>query len=277
MPKTKIEWATETWNPVTGCTKISDGCKNCYAETMHKRLNAMGQAKYKQPFNEVVCHEEELQRRFPGKDKHIFVCSMSDLLHKEVPDEFINKVLAKIMITPQHQFLILTKRSERLRDFGKDSINSILKHNGEWPCWVGVTVEERDRKYRIQKLKDSFPALVKFISFEPLLSGMGKLNLSGIDWVIVGGESGPHARTLDPDWIRNIRDQCIQQNTPFFFKQWGEYEYREVPHLYKLIISSNKVGKKKAGRMLDGRTWDEYPVKNISTTYFKEFNNIEAV
>lgn len=229
----KIEWTEATWNPVTGCTKLSSGCKNCYAELMTKRLKAMGQSKYANGF-QVTIHENELQRPLSWKKPHmVFVNSMSDLFHAEVPDEFIVNVVETMMDASIHTFQILTKRSERLI-----AMDRVI----DWPdnVWAGVTVEESRYIERIEHLR-GIKAKIKFLSFEPLLGPFPDLDLAGIDWVIVGGESGPKARPIEEDWVLSIRDCCIAANVPFFFKQWGGRN------------------KKKSGRLLQGRTWDEMP------------------
>jgi protein gp37 len=229
-----IEWTDTTWNPVTGCTKISVGCKNCYAERMTNRLQAMGQAHYLHGFK-VRTHETALSLPLKWKKpRSIFVNSMSDLFHDEVPDSFISKVFNIMKDRPQHIFQVLTKRSKNLLK---------LSRNLLWPqnVWMGVTVENSDYLGRIDDLRDT-PAKIKFLSLEPLLGPIPKLDLTNIDWVIVGGESGPRARPMSPEWVSDIRDQCIDAEVPFFFKQWGG------------------VNKKKAGRILDGRVWDQMPV-----------------
>ncbi len=234
MNKSKIEWTESTWNPVTGCTKISAGCLNCYAERMARRLKAMGQPNYRNGFN-VTCHQHVLDMPLRWKKPQmVFVNSMSDLFHKDVPDDFILDIFATMWQAPQHQYQILTKRAERLAQ---------LSPGLAWldNVWMGVTVESADYKSRIDRLRYT-GAHVKFLSFEPLLGDLGELDLDGIDWVIVGGESGPGARTMEIDWVRSVREQCLARGVPFFFKQWGG------------------VNKKKAGRMLDGETWDQMPV-----------------
>jgi protein gp37 len=228
-----IEWTEATWNPVTGCTKASPGCKHCYAERMAKRLKAMGVANYKNGF-EVTPHDHCLQLPLGWKKpKTIFVNSMSDLFHSRVPTAFIERVFAVMAKAHWHNFQVLTKRSGRLHQ---------LKNKLHWASniWMGVSVENADYTHRIDHLRD-VEAAVRFISFEPLLGPISTLNLSGIDWAIVGGESGPGARPMPYAWVTQIRDQCVASDTPFFFKQWGG------------------VRKKLAGRELDGRTWDEMP------------------
>ena len=233
MRKTKIEWTESTWNPVTGCTKISDGCLNCYAERMAKRLKAMGQPNYKNGF-EVAIHHNSLELPLQWKKTQmIFVNSMSDLFHKKVTVTYIKKVFGVMNLAQWHTFQVLTKRADRLLQ-----LNSKL--NWSKNIWMGVSVENKDCLNRIDDLRLT-NAKTKFISFEPLLGPLPKVNLKGIDWVIIGGESGPGARYMNPKWVTNLRDQCLKQKVPFFFKQWGG------------------VNKKKTGRLLNGRTWDEMP------------------
>ena len=233
MSYSKIEWTESTWNPVTGCTKISAGCEHCYAERMAKRLKAMGQPNYQNGF-EVTLHEHVLEYPLKWKKpRTIFVNSMSDLFHEKVPTYFIKDIFNIMEEAYWHNFQVLTKRSNRLKDMA-----SLLK----WPknIWIGVTVENNKTKSRIEDLK-TVPAFIKFLSLEPLLEPLGSLNLNNIDWVIVGGESGPSARPMEKSWVRNIKNQCKASDIPFFFKQWGG------------------VNKKKSGRVLDGETWDELP------------------
>jgi len=233
MNKSRIEWTEFTWNPATGCSKISLGCKNCYAERLAKRLKAMGQENYRNGFN-VAYHPHALNIPLRiKKQKAIFVNSMSDLFHDDIPLSFIKKVFETMNKAYWHNFQILTKRAERLLE---------LANKLPWAdnIWMGVTVEAYSYKHRIDLLEE-VPAHIRFLSIEPLLSSLGRLNLNKIDWVIVGGESGPKARPMEEHWVREVRDQCIKQETPFFFKQWGG------------------VQKKKNGRLLDGITWDEMP------------------
>jgi protein gp37 len=228
-----IEWTEATWNPVTGCSKISAGCKFCYAERMARRLKAMGQPNYRNGFS-LTLHEHMIELPLSWKKPQtIFVNSMSDLFHKDVPLEFIERVFDVMGRAHWHRFQVLTKRAERL-----SSMSSILPwaHN----IWMGVSIENRDVVGRINYLRRT-GAHIKFLSIEPLLGPLPSLDLSGIDWVIVGGESGPHARRIDPEWVADIRDQCQRVSVPFFFKQWGG------------------TNKKRSGRLLDGRTWDEMP------------------
>lgn len=233
MSKTKIEWTDSTWNPVTGCSKISDGCKHCYAERLAKRLRAMGNPNYSNGF-ELTTHENALDIPLKWKKpQNIFVCSMSDLFHRNVPDEFIVKIFETMNKAYWHRFQILTKRSDRLV-----ALSSELSWSDN--IWAGVTVENDDYRRRIDDLRN-VPAQVKFISFEPLIGPIDSVDLVNIDWVIVGGESGPGHRPIMEEWILNIKDECIKQAVPFFFKQWGG------------------INKKKTGRLLEGRTWDGYP------------------
>jgi len=232
----KIEWTQTTWNPVTGCTKVSSGCKNCYAERLAKRLKAMGQPNYRNGFT-VTTHEHMLNIPYKWKKPRlVFVNSMSDLFHEDVPFEFIQKVFGVMSHADHHIFQVLTKRSERLLETYSEL---------PWPnnIWMGVTVEDESNVHRITHLKDT-PAKIKFLSFEPLLEQIQSLDLYGIDWVIVGGESGPQSRTMLEEWVEGIHRNCIAKDIPFFFKQWGG------------------VNKKKNGRLFDGRTWDEMPTIN---------------
>jgi protein gp37 len=235
-----IEWTEMTWNPVTGCRKVSQGCKHCYAERMAKRLHAMGSDRYRNGFAPTL-HEDliDLPKRWK-KPRVIFVNSMSDLFQEEVPDDFIRSVFGTMRDCPQHTFQILTKRSERLRDFG-----SSLK----WPnnVWMGVSVESDQVIDRIRHLA-TVPAKVRFLSCEPLIGPLTRLPLKGIHWVIVGGESGPGARHMKPDWVESIHEQCSRAGVAFFFKQWGG------------------VRKDMTGRELHGRTYDEMPLLSIMPT-----------
>lgn len=236
----KIEWTQCTWNPVTGCTKISPGCLNCYAERMARRLRAMGQPNYRNGFRVTLHpHMLELPLRW-RQSRTVFVNSMSDLFHENVPLEFIQRVFDIMRQAPQHRFQVLTKRSDRLAELATEL---------PWAenIWMGVTVESSDYLGRIDDLRDT-DAAIKFISFEPLLGPIPEFNIEGIDWVIVGGESGPGARPMDREWVVDMRDQCLATNVPFFFKQWGG------------------VNKKKNGRSLDNQTWDEIPEEAQYTT-----------
>lgn len=215
MKTTKIEWTDKTWNPITGCTKKSAGCAHCYAEVMAQRLKAMRLEKYRNGF-ELTLHEDNLEEPFTWKKAHnIFVCSMSDLFHENVPFEFIDRIMDTIKRTPQHRYQILTKRSERMKGYFQ---TREVPQN----VWLGVTVECKSSKGRIDHLRD-LDATVKFLSCEPLIEDLGKLNLGGIDWIIVGGESGPKARPMQLDWVINIKQQVEQQGSAFFFKQWGTW------------------------------------------------------
>ncbi len=237
--KSSIEWTESTWNPVAGCTKISAGCQHCYAERMARRLRNAGMPKYENGFR-LTLHPENLQEPLSWRrPQRIFVCSMGDLFHQEVPVEFIQQVFAVMREASWHQFQVLTKRAERLAE-----LDPVLS----WPAnvWMGVTVESQDYLYRVDHLRDTH-AGTKFLSLEPLLGPMPALDLRNtpeahkIGWVIVGGESGPGARPLAEEWVLDIRNQCTAAGAPFFFKQWGG------------------VIRKKNGRLLDGRTWDEMP------------------
>lgn len=230
---TSIEWTDSTWNPVTGCTKVGPGCEHCYAERMAKRLKAMGQIKYANGFTPTI-HEQALSEPLQWKTSQmIFVCSMGDLFHSDVPLEFILRVFEVMRQASWHRFQVLTKRSKRLLK---------LSENIDWPTnvWMGVSIENEDYLFRAEELRQS-DAVRKFISFEPLLGPLLKLNLEKIDWVIVGGESGPGARLMREEWVVSIKDQCLAANIPFFFKQWGG------------------VRRKDKGRELEGRTWDQFP------------------
>jgi protein gp37 len=234
MTKSKIEWTESTWNPVTGCDKISPGCKHCYAERMANRLYEIGQKKYRNAF-ELTLHppvlEEPLRWRKP---QTIFVNSMSDLFHKDVPFEFISSVFQIMNMASWHRFQVLTKRADRLEE---------LSSSLPWASniWMGVSIETSKYRYRIDHLRKT-AATIKFLSLEPLLGPLQNLALEGIDWVIVGGESGPGARSMKKEWVIDIRDQCLSAEVPFFFKQWGG------------------VNKKKAGRMLEDEKWDQMPI-----------------
>jgi len=228
-----IEWTESTWNPLTGCTKVSTGCKHCYAERMARRLQAMGQPNYVHGFK-LTLHEHALEAPLSWKKPQVvFVNSMSDLFHRDVPTEFIQQVFSVMRRASWHTFQVLTKRSERLAE---------LSSQIDWPdnVWMGVSVETQDYAFRIDHLRQT-GARTRFLSLEPLLGPLPRLDLRGINWVIVGGESGPGARPLHEEWVLGIRDQCQIARVPFFFKQWGG------------------VRKKRAGRLLEGRTWDAMP------------------
>ena len=233
MAQSAIEWTDATWNPVTGCTKISPGCKNCYAERMALRLQAMGQPNYASGF-QVSLHEQMLERPLGWKrPRLIFVNSMSDLFHRDVPLDFVQRVFSVMKQASWHRFQVLTKRSARLQE-----VDSQLLWSPN--VWMGVSVETAAYQFRIDHLRQT-SAQIKFLSLEPLLGPLPDLNLSGIDWVIVGGESGPHARPMKKGWVVEIREQCLASGVPFFFKQWGG------------------TNKKRAGRLLEGRTWEQMP------------------
>lgn len=231
--RTNIEWTEMTWNPVTGCTKISPGCKHCYAETLSRRLRAMGAERYNNGF-QVTLHQDLIELPLKWKrPRVVFVNSMSDLFQEEVPIAFIQQIFETMRKCPQHQFQVLTKRAERLAEVATEL---------EWSnnVWMGVSVESQDYAFRSRLLR-SVPASVRFLSVEPLLSRIDRLPLTGIHWVIVGGESGPGARPMKPVWVESIYRQCRKKNVPFFFKQWGG------------------VQKHRTGRELFGRTFDEMP------------------
>ena len=233
--RSAIEWTESTWNPVTGCTKISPGCQNCYAERMARRLQAMGQANYAEGFKLVV-HERSLELPLRWKaPQTIFVNSMSDLFHRDVPTEFVLRTFDIMNRANWHNYQVLTKRSARL-------VNTDPQLPWAEHIWMGVSVENADYVHRIEDLRRT-GALVRFLSLEPLLGPLPGLDLTGIDWVIVGGESGPGARKMEATWVTDIRDQCVRANVPFFFKQWGG------------------TNKKKAGRLLDGQLWDQMPAQ----------------
>lgn len=251
MAKSNIEWTELTWNPVTGCNKISPGCKFCYAETMTKRLTAMGVEKYKDGFN-LRTHPEALNVPFSWKKpKVVFVNSMSDLFHPEVPLDFIKAVFSVMNQTQQHIYQILTKRSERLLQ---------LAEHLNWTSniWMGVSVENEEYTYRINDLSNT-PAKVKFLSIEPLIGEVLTLNLNRIDWVIVGGESGHKARPVYKEWIDFIRLSCKEQHIPFFFKQWGKAKFNENPDDPTILAEHPKHAK--GGCQLDGKIYRELPKK----------------
>ena len=228
-----IEWTEKTWNPVTGCDKVSAGCKHCYAEVMAKRQKGMGHAGYENGFALTLRPDRiDLPRKWL-KPTTVFVNSMGDLFHKDVPADFIGQVFQTMAETPQHRYQVLTKRADRLEE---------LAPWLPWPSnvWMGVSIENQDCVHRLACLK-TVPAEVRFLSLEPLLGPLPNLDLDGIGWVIVGGESGPGARPMDPAWARDLRDQCLAASVPYFFKQWGGTQ------------------KKKAGRLLDGREHNDMP------------------
>ena len=240
MRTTKIEWTDKTWNPITGCSKKSTGCLHCYAEVMARRLKAMGLEKYANGFA-VTLHEECLTEPLTWKNPHnIFVCSMSDIFHEEVSFDFVDSMFAVIRQTPQHRYQILTKRAERMSEY---FATRPIPEN----VWLGVTVEAKSSRFRIDYLRN-LPATVKFLSCEPLVEDLGTLNLKSIDWVIVGGESGPQARPMQEAWALNIRQQVEEQDVRFFFKQWGTWGADGI-----------KRNKHANGRLLKGEVIQEMP------------------
>jgi len=231
--KSSIEWTDSTWNPVTGCTKVSPGCNHCYAETFAERWRGIPGHPYEQGFDLRIWSNRLDQPLSWKKPRNVFVNSMSDLFHDKIPLSFIKQVFDVMGKASWHTFQVLTKRAERL---------SNLAQQLPWPknVWMGVSVESADYLWRINHL-NKVPAKIRFLSVEPLIGRVGAIDLKQIDWVIVGGESGPGSRPMDPEWVEEIRDQCLRKNVPFFFKQWGG------------------VQKKKTGRVLNGRTWDDMP------------------
>lgn len=288
MANTKIEWCDKVWNVVTGCTKVSAGCKNCYAEVMHKRLTAMGQKKYAEPFNNIVCHEDGLEQPMHWKKpQRIFVNSMSDLFHEDVPFEFIEKVFAVMAFCSWHTFMILTKRPKRMLEFfntkyrehfiegqlqklldehlgqKEENLEVSFYFNQYKNIWLGVSIENKKNLWRLELLKQTTYS-IRFLSLEPLLEDLGKIDLTGIHWVIVGGESGKNARHIpNADCVRNIRDQCKEQNVSFLLKQWGEYapNWLNDNNGNKIENSEwmDRFGKKEAGRKLDAKEYNEFP------------------
>jgi protein gp37 len=240
--KSSIEWTENTWNPVVGCTKLSAGCKNCYAEVMARRLQAMGVKGYEQGFRKVRVLPDRLQEPLKRlKPTVYFVNSMSDLFHTQIPDSFIDQVFDTMERAHWHTFQVLTKRAERIEQYTQ-------RRPAPPNVWIGVSVEnKRHGVPRIGHLQRA-NAAVRFLSIEPLLEDVGVLDLAGIDWAIVGGESGHRARPMQADWVRNVQRQCDQQGVRFFFKQWGAFGADGV-----------KRNKKANGRLLDGHTWDAMP------------------
>ena len=285
MANTKIEWTEKSWNPVTGCTKISPGCQNCYAERMSKRLRGRCGYDAENPFK-VTLHPNRLEEPLRcSKPSTIFVCSMGDLFHPEVPFAYIERVFNIMLHAPQHTFLVLTKRPRTAKMFLDPNLRSdVFKH---WPLpnvWLGVTAENRPMWYERVPILKQIEAAKRFVSCEPDLGPLGEVDLIGLDWIICGGETGPNARPMHPDWARSLRDQCQEAGVPFFFKQWGEwapmgvlyakgesrfvlndgtsinneqYATGEAPDKYPCRMV--RVGKKAAGRSLDGREWNEMP------------------
>ena len=234
--QTSIEWTDSTWNPVTGCHKISPGCKNCYAARLAPRLKAMGNPRYANGFEVTLHHDLVALPTKWAKPRKVFVNSMSDLFHAEVPLEFIQAIFSTIVAADHHTFQVLTKRPEQALD---------LADQLPWPpnLWMGASVENADYLHRVDTLR-RIPAQTRFLSLEPLIDDIPNIGLNNIDWVIAGGESGPGAREIKEEWVRSIRDQCDEAGVRFFFKQWG---------------GKNK---KRSGRMLDNRTWDDFPDPN---------------
>lgn len=240
MAATSIEWTDRTWNPVTGCTKLSKGCEHCYAAVMARRLKGMKKVKYTNGFK-ITLHDNALTEPLKWKKPStIFVCSMSDLFHKDVPFEFIDKVFRVIKETPQHNYQILTKRAERMAEY-------FVTRNIPKNVWIGVTVENEDTKQRIDYIRN-LKAVVKFLSCEPLLGDLGELDLHGINWIIVGGESGTQARPMKEEWVLNIKKQAEANAIPFFFKQWGTWSKDGV-----------KGNKKLNGKLLQGEIVQNMP------------------
>ena len=240
--ETKIEWTEKVWNPSIGCTKISEGCKNCYAESFAKRLQSMGMEDYKDGFKfKILPHRlnDPLKIKKPQK---FFVNSMSDLFHDDMPYEYLNQIFDVINQTPQHTYQILTKRVENMYIYFQN-------HNVPQNVWLGVTVENSKYSYRIDILK-KINATIKFISFEPLIDSAGKIDLTDIDWVIVGGESGYNGRPMKPEWVNEIYLQCQEKNIPFFFKQWGTWGSDGI-----------KRNKKANGKLFQDKIIQEYPKK----------------
>lgn len=278
MAASRIEWTEVTWNPTTGCDRVSAGCDHCYALAMARRLKAMGQPKYQRdgdprtsgPGFGITCHPDVLGAPYTWTgSKTVFVNSMSDLFHDGVPESFIVEVFAVMADTPQHTYQVLTKRSKRLAE---------LSARLDWPpnVWMGVTVETDRYAFRARHLKE-VPAAVRFISAEPLLGALPSLELEGIRWLIAGGESGPHARPMHPAWVRDLRDRCRAAEVAFFFKQWGAWRPRRGAEAWVDLDGSfggrdelrsaarlapatvEQIGKARAGRRLDRRTWDQLP------------------
>jgi protein gp37 len=236
---TTIEWTDATWNPVTGCTKISPGCDNCYAERFAERFRGTLGHPFESGFDLTLRPERLEQPLKWRRPQMIFVNSMSDLFHKEIPNEFVERVFDTMERAPRHTFQVLTKRSSLMAKFLRGRYG-----HGRGPrhMWFGVSVEDGTKLSRVEHLRLA-PAGVRFLSIEPLIGPIHQIDLSGIDWVIVGGESGPRARPMNEAWVQRIRDQCVTAQVPFFFKQWGG------------------VRPKSGGRRLDGREWNQYPAK----------------
>lgn len=248
---TAIEWTEQTWNPTTGCTKISPGCKHCYAETMALRLQSMGVRGYENGFDLSMLPERLGAPLARKKPTMYFVNSMSDLFHEDIPFSFLDRIFEVIVRTPQHTYQILTKRSARMRDYFAAKARKVPGN-----VWLGVSVE--DRKYGLPRIDDlrGIPASIRFLSVEPLLEDLGEIDLKGIHWVIVGGESGPKARPMEPAWVAGVKKACEGQKAAFFFKQWGGWG-----------ADGKKRPKKENGRVFAGRTWDSMPLVNTSAHY----------
>lgn len=275
--KSKIEWTDATWNPVVGCAKVSPGCDNCYAISMSRRIEATGNEAYQGITTDddwtglVKCLPERLDQPLRWqRPRRVFVNSMSDLFHPDVPGEFIHDVWATMAAAQQHQFQILTKRPQRMAH----EVGSM-----DWPplpnVWLGTSIESDRYTFRARHLAET-PAAIRFLSLEPLLGPLPSLDLDGIHWVIVGGESGPGARPMHPNWVMDIRDQCLDEGVAFFFKQWGAWSptyggepanaaYQTVGDGTGRFLKMWCVGKKRAGRQLVGRTWDQYPDQLVTT------------
>ncbi len=236
---TAIEWTDATWNPVTGCTKITTGCDNCYAARFSERFRGVSNHPFESGFDLTLRPERLKQPLAWRKPRMIFVNSMSDLFHKEVPREFIDGVFETMEAAPRHIFQVLTKRSSLMRSYLKSRYREARPPKN---IWIGVSVEDLTAQTRIAHLREA-PAAIRFLSIEPLIGPVGPLVLDGIHWVIAGGESGPNARPMEIKWVREIRDQCKAQGVAFFFKQWGGFR------------------PKSGGRLLDGREWNELPIK----------------
>lgn len=249
MSTSRIEWTEQTWNPTVGCTKLSPGCANCYAEAMSRRLQAMGTKGYENGFEFTLLPERLNEPISRKKPTIFFVNSMSDLFHEKVPTSYIDQVFEVILRSPQHTFQILTKRATKMSGY----------FDGKQPprnAWIGVTVENREHGLpRIDELR-KVGASIRFLSVEPLLESLGIIDLTGIHWVIVGGESGPKARPMKKEWIEQIRIQCKEQEVAFFFKQWGGWGADGI-----------KRAKKKNGRELDGQVWNQVPLKALGGQY----------
>lgn len=242
MAESKIEWTDKTWNPITGCTKKSEGCAHCYAEVMARRLKGMGKPKYKNAFKLTLQPDALNEPKSWTKPHNIFVCSMGDLFHEQVPFEYIDKVMTTIEDTPQHRYQILTKRPERMNEY-------FATHTIPNNVWLGTTVESQKNKARIDYLRN-LNAPVRFLSCEPLLEDLQELNLAGINWVIVGGESGMQARPMKEQWVMNILEQCKKSNIAFFFKQWGTWGFDGI-----------KRNKHANGKLLQGQIIQEMPIE----------------